>query len=135
MSARQAAAGLVLLLLAACGSPQSRIKRNKEQFAAYPLEIQARIKAGEVDVGFTAEMVRMALGDPARKTMRTTAQSVQEVWTYGETSVRPGLGVAIGGGGFGGFGGVSVGSEASSRDSAMVVFEGGKVVSIEKVKR
>jgi hypothetical protein len=135
MSARAAAAGLTLLLLAACSTPESRARKHKELFDTYPPEIQQRIKSGEVDVGFTADMVLMALGKPSRKTMRTTAQSAQEIWTYGDSGVRPGVGVSIGGGSYGGFGGVSVGSEGGAyRDRASIVFEGGKVVAVEKIK-
>ena len=115
MIVRAAAAGVALLLLAACGTPESRIKKHRDLFAAYPPEVQARIKAGEVDAGFTADMVRMAMGKPARKSMRTTAESTQEVWTYGDGGgVRPGIGVSFGGGSMGGFGGVSVGGGDSS---------------------
>jgi hypothetical protein len=135
MSARASAAGLALLLLAACSTPESRVRKHKELFDSYPPEIQQRIKAGEVDLGFTSDMVLMALGKPARKTTRTTAQSVQEIWNYGDSGVRPGVGVSIGGGSYGGFGGVSVGSEGGAyRDRAAIVFESGKVVAVDKVK-
>jgi hypothetical protein len=135
MNARRAAAGLALLALAACGTPGSRIKAHKELFASYPPEAQARIKAGEVDVGFTGDMVRLAMGEPARKVMRTTAQSVQEDWVYGDTGVHPGVGFAVGGGGMGGFGTVAVGGDGSSGPRAVIVFEGGKVIAVEKSRR
>lgn len=133
MSARLA---LGLLLLAACATPESRIGKHRDLFATYTPEIQRRIKAGEVDVGFTADMVLMAMGKPARKTTRTTEQAVQEVWTYGESGIRPGVGLSIGGGSSGGFGGVSIGGGGggSYRDRAVIMFEGGKVVSIDRVK-
>jgi len=129
-------AGLALLMLASCASPESRIKKHRELFETYPPEIQQRIKAGEVDVGFTADMVLMAMGKPARKATRTTEQSTQEIWTYGDSGVHPGVGVSIGGGSYGGFGGVSVGGGGggSYRDRAAIAFESGKVVSVDRVK-
>lgn len=132
----RSAAGLALLLLAACSTPESRIRKHKELFAAYPPQVRDRIRAGAVDIGFTSDMVLMALGKPARKTTRTTALSAQEIWTYGDSSgVRPGVGVSIGGGSYGGFGGVSVGSDSGAyRERAAIVFEGGKVVAVDKVK-
>ena len=126
---------LGLLLLAACATPESRIRKHRDLFETYPPQIQERIKSGEVDVGFTADMVLMAMGKPARKTMRTTAQTTQEIWTYGESGLHPGVGVSIGGGSYGGFGGVSVGGDGgSNRDRAAIAFEGGKVVSVDRVK-
>jgi len=59
-------------LLAACATPDSRIADNRSAFSQYPAEIQAKIKAGQVDVGFTPEMVLMALGEPTRKFTRKT---------------------------------------------------------------
>lgn len=136
MSAARAAAGLALTLLAACGTPQSRIRKNPGLFASWPPEIQSRVKAGEVDVGFTAEMVRMALGSPDQKFMRTTETAAEEVWIYGGPGLRQGVGVSVGGGTYGGFGGgVSVGSESPRGENARIVFAGGRVVSVEKRKR
>lgn len=127
---------LALLLLAACATPDSRIKKHAAQFAGYPPEVQARIKAGGVDPGFDADMTRMALGEPSRKTTRKTADAVQEIWSYGAARARPSLGIGLGTGiGAGGFGGVSVGSEGPEGERARVVFEGGKVVSYEALKK
>ncbi len=126
---------LVLLLLAACASPSSRIKKHAALFDAYPPNIQARIKAGAVDVGFDQDMVRMALGEPARVSSRKTADSSQEVWSYGATGVRPGFGFGFGSGFGGGFGGVSVGGEAPERERDKVVFEHGRVVAVEKLEK
>lgn len=126
---------LALIMLAACASPASRIKKHSAQFAAYPPETQARIKAGEVDTGFDADMVRMALGKPSRTSTRTTTASSQEVWAYDDPSTSSGLGIGIGAGNFGGFGGgVAVGSGSSTRERARVIFEAGKVVAVERLK-
>jgi hypothetical protein len=75
---------LVLLCVAAvgCSSPASRIKRNPELFASFPVEAQGLIEQGQVDIGFTPEMTRMALGEPNRVYQRRTGDGSMEVWSY-----------------------------------------------------
>jgi outer membrane biogenesis lipoprotein LolB len=71
------------LLLAACAStPQSRIQKNRAAFDSYPPEAQAKIQKGEADIGFTPEMVEMALDKPDRKYQRKTAGGDVDVWSY-----------------------------------------------------
>lgn len=126
----------LLIAAAACATPESRIKRHKAAFDAYPAEVQERIRAGQVDVGFTREQVELALGRPDRKYARQTAAAAQDVWAYGAGSVRPslslGFGMGSGGGGFYG-GGLGVGSKAGREDRARVVFQDGAVVSVERL--
>lgn len=74
---------LAAIMIAACAStPESRIKRNQAQFDAFPAETQAKIKKGEIALGFTQEMVLMAKDKPDRKYTRTTAKGESEVWSY-----------------------------------------------------
>jgi hypothetical protein len=78
-----ATAGLVALLgLAGCATPEARIQRNPELFASLAASDQQTIKEGRVALGFTPEMVRLALGDPDRVTTRTDASGTNEVWRY-----------------------------------------------------
>ncbi len=72
------AAGLV----AGCVSPEARIKKNPELFAKLTPEWQALVKAGRVAVGFDEDTVRLAVGDPDRKWVRTDAAGSSEVWSY-----------------------------------------------------
>ena len=65
-----------------CSTPASRINRNPELFAQMPPEQQDLIRRGQVAVGFTSEMVRLALGEPDRYTTRTSQEGVGEVWHY-----------------------------------------------------
>lgn len=75
------------LLLAACAStPESRIKKNPELFASFPPEAQAKIQKGDVDIGFTPEMVEFAKGRPNHTYSRRTAAGETEVWSY--TTIR-----------------------------------------------
>lgn len=74
---------IAVLLLAACAStPQSRIKKNPGLFESFPPEAQAKIQKGEVDLGFTPDMVEMAKDEPNRKYQRKTAAGEAEVWSY-----------------------------------------------------
>lgn len=73
----------VAALMAGClSTPESRIARAPELFASFPPEAQSRIRQGGIDVGFTRDMVRMALGAPRQIHTRTTAAGETEVWTY-----------------------------------------------------
>jgi len=137
------AASLLLLgagLVAGCSSsPASRIKKNQELFDSLPPQAQASIRAGKVGVGFTPDMVRLALGEPDRLYVRTTERGSAEVWAYASKSFAPSLsfGVGVGGGMGRGVGtgagiGTTVGGGDRADDRTRVIFEGGKVSAIEQ---
>lgn len=68
----------VALLLFACGGPKARIKDNQSLYDAYPPEVQAMIKSGQIGQGFDQTQVYMALGKPEKKETRGD----QEIWLY-----------------------------------------------------
>lgn len=72
----------LLPLLAGCASPAQRIHRNQELFDSFPLAAQARIRGGQIDLGFTPDMVRIALGEPARQLRRREPAGDSEIWLY-----------------------------------------------------
>ncbi len=76
------------LLLLACSSPASRIKKNPELFASFPPEHQALIQEGRIAIGFTPEAVEMALGPANRVYTRETSDSQSEVWSYSRIEYR-----------------------------------------------
>jgi hypothetical protein len=125
--------GTTLLLaaaLAACSTIDSRIGRQQELFDSYPPNVQQNIRNGVIEVGYTPEMVVMALGEPDRKVEMQTQEGVAEVWTYRKSV--PGFGVGMGSGGYVGSGvgigtGVTVGEPARSEDRAVVEFWEGRV--------
>jgi hypothetical protein len=80
--ARLACAFFVLCFLAACSTPEARIRRNQALFDSLPAAEQALIREGKVAVGFTPEMVRLAVGDPDQRWIRTDAQGQTEIWSY-----------------------------------------------------
>jgi hypothetical protein len=131
---------LLALLLAGCSSPSSRIAANREAFATYPAEVQAKIRAGEVAVGFTPEQAKMALGKPDRVYTRTTDTGVSTIWVYRETSAGFGFGLGVAGysgvsSSVGAGAGVETGSGGAVDDRLRVVFTAGRVTAIEKMTR
>lgn len=130
--------GLILAsaALAACQSPQSRIKKNQAAFDAFPPEVQQAIREGRAEVGFTSEQAVIALGKPDRVYTQKTAGSNQEVWEYGVgggSNVGFGLGMSSMGGASSL--GTSIGVNSDVRDPrarTRVVVENGRVVSVER---
>jgi len=72
----------VLGFIGGCATPESRISRNQEYFNQLTPAQQDLIRHGQIQVGFAAEMVRLALGEPDRYTTRTDANGTSEVWHY-----------------------------------------------------
>jgi len=136
-------AGVLLFAAAGCAStPSSRIQSARDVYNSYPMEVQERIASGQVDVGFTTEQVRMALGKPDRVASRTTPDGTSEVWSYRDKGPRfsVGLGLGIGGGGgstrVGTGVGVSTGGRRDYDDEKMrVIFDQrGRVTAVEQVQ-
>lgn len=85
-----------VVLLAGCATPQTRIASNRALYDSLAAEDQALIQEGQVAVGFTPEMVKLALGEPDRVYSRTDKSGRSESWAY--TSYRLGDGRRIYGG-------------------------------------
>lgn len=127
--------GLMLCaLLSACSTPDSRIDSNRAAFDKLPAEVQQKIRAGKVEVGYTPAMVKMALGEPTRTLTRKTESGDAEVWVYTESKPQISLGFGIGSGGRHSGGGVGVATGTGGRDDdekARVEFRAGLVTSVE----
>jgi hypothetical protein len=80
--ARASMSAAALLVLAACASPAARIKRHQALFDSLPAAEQALIREGKVGLGFSPEMVRLAVGEPDQRWVRTDAQGRTEIWSY-----------------------------------------------------
>lgn len=125
---------LLVAVLAACSSPDSRIDSSRAAFDSYPAETQAKIRGGKVDVGFTPEMVRMALGEPARQLTRKTETGELEVWIYTDDKPQFSFGFGVGSGSR--HSGMGVGMATSTGgyepdEKARVEFRNGLVESVE----
>jgi hypothetical protein len=134
----------VLFFAAGCASstPQSRISRNHQAYESFPASVQRKISAGVIDVGFTPQMVRMALGEPAREFSRRTENGTSEVWVYHDREPRVSVGFGVGFGRYGRHSSSAVGISTSTgdagydRDEKMrVEFRDGYVSEIEYRKR
>ncbi len=79
---RAVAGAISLAVLAGCATPEARIQKNPELFASLAVSDQQAIKEGRAALGFTPEMVKLALGDPDRVLTKTDASGVSEVWRY-----------------------------------------------------
>ena len=122
------------VLLAACSTPESRIRMHKAAYESWPPAVQEAVKAGRVDVGFTAEQVSVALGRPDRVYTRKTAAASEEVWAYGGGGSRTGVSFGFGSGSYGSSYGLGVGvSGGDDRydDRVRVGFTDGRVSSVE----
>jgi len=69
-------------LLAACDSPDTRIRNSPDVFARLTPDQQALVKSGQIAVGFNMDAVKLALGDPTRVTVNTDKSGEHEVWHY-----------------------------------------------------
>jgi hypothetical protein len=125
---------LVCLLLGACSSPASRIASNQATFDQLPAEAKKKIQAGQIDVGFTPEMVVLAMGEPANKFIRKSTAGDTEVWIYHDNSPQFSIGIGGVSGGrhsaVGGGVGVSTGGYDPD-EKVRVEFSAGKVVTID----
>lgn len=121
------------LVVAGCRStPEKRIAKEQAAFSGMPAEVQAKIRAGQVEVGFTATQVKLAKGEPDRIGRRTSATGQEEVWTYERRKSGLGFGLGIGGGGGGMGGGVGVSTGGRGPEVAMrVILSGGVVTAVE----
>ena len=73
----------LLLLLAGCAStPEKRIQQNQTLFDTLPADAQIRIRGGQIDIGFSPDMVRLALGTPHRTLTRRSPAGESDVWLY-----------------------------------------------------
>ncbi len=132
------ALGLSVFLAACSSTPEDRIAKNSALFDTLPPPVRQKIRAGEVDLGFTPEMVRLALGEPTRVFSRQTEAGAAELWVYHNNGPRFSFGVGVGS--FGRHSATSVGVSSSTggydpEEKMRVEFRNGSVTAVEYVKR
>lgn len=130
-------AGLLVLGFAGCSTVDSRIKDNASVFNSLSPETQQKIRSGQVELGYTPEMVTMALGKPDRSYTRTNEKGTSEIWAYRDKKPTMSFGFGIGGGGGGTHVGSGIGITTGGDrydDRLRVVFVDGKVSAVESTK-
>ncbi len=81
---------LGLSVLVGCSTPETRIRNNPELFNSLAPGDQDLIKQGKVAIGFSPEMVKLAVGEPDRIYTRTDAAGRNESWVYTSYTSRGG---------------------------------------------
>lgn len=71
-----------LAFLAGCQTVDDRIKQKPEVFASVDKATQDKIKQGIIDLGFTEDMVYLALGAPDQKRESANAAGRSVTWVY-----------------------------------------------------
>ena len=126
----------LVLAVVGCSTTNSRIRKHQQTFDALPEIVQQNLRGGTIDVGYTPEMVFIALGEPDRKVDRVSEDGMSQVWTWWRST--PGVGISLGGwnslGSNVGLGtGVSVGEQGRREQTAVVEFRSGRVRRFEAV--
>jgi hypothetical protein len=137
MNPRVFLVGAVIVLAGCAGTPADRIENGRAAFATWPREVQTKIRAGEVAIGFTPAQVRMALGEPDRVLTRMTDKGTEEMWSYESHKPRISIGIGMGGGGGRTFvgGATTVAGGGPYPDEILrVIFSEGVVEAVEQVK-
>jgi len=68
--------------LVGCQSVESRIREKPDVYAGLDLETQDKIKQGIIDLGYTPDMVYLALGEPNQKRESRTENGRTLTWIY-----------------------------------------------------
>ena len=127
-----------LLLVQGCSTPSSRIEHHQAAFNSWPDDVRQKVQSGHVDVGFTTEMVQVALGEADRAYTRTSAQGTSDVWVYLDHGPKFAVGVGVGGySGNTAYGtSVTVGDDVFRENEVLrVVFQNGRVVALESRRK
>ncbi len=117
-------------LLGGCQStPASRIAKKQAVFFSWPAYTQEKIRAGQIEVGYTPQQVELAKGKPDRVGRRTTAAGDRVEWVYlwNDSRFALGFGLGLGGGHFDGE--AEADTEVSVAGVALRVFFTAGVVS------
>lgn len=73
---------LSLVLLAACASPETRIKDDPESYGKLTPLQQEQVRKGDISIDMPDFGVELALGKPDSVTERTEAKGTVSIWHY-----------------------------------------------------
>jgi hypothetical protein len=124
------------VVLAGCNTTGSRIREHQALFESLPDPTRQNLRDGVIGVGYTPEMVYIALGEPDRKTDVVTGEVAAQVWTWWRRT--PGVGVSVGGwnalGSNVGMGSrVALGEQPRRETQTVVEFRSGQVYGFERL--
>jgi len=72
----------VLLVAVGCATPEARIGRHGNLFASFPPDVQAKVRQGIIQLGYTSDMVFLAAGPPRHAQQRIDETGTTLVWRY-----------------------------------------------------
>ena len=131
---RAAAAVLAAAVLAGCAGVEQRVARNQAYFDGLPVAAQARIRGGDIDLGFTQKMVEIALGKPSERLTRVSPGMQREIWIYLGESELSRQQVTLEAGGRSGMGWLTM-NLPKAVPEWRVEFVGGRVAAYERARR
>ena len=70
------------LLLGGCSTISSRIEEKSAAFSALDADTQNKIRLGRVEVGYSPDLVYIALGAPDERLTKTSTTGTNETWIY-----------------------------------------------------
>ncbi len=70
------------LMLGACSTINSRIQENAGLFYSLDPNTQSKLAHGDIDLGFSPQMVYIALGQPDLRRSKVTQTGQTETWIY-----------------------------------------------------
>lgn len=139
---------LLVVVICSCvpSTPQARIEKNPEKFAALPASQQSQVQRGEIARGMSPDAVELAWGPPSRRLEGSQHGKPMDRWDY--TDTRPiYVNTFYGGYGYGpygaygpynnfGYSGFGLGPEVAyiPYQVASVRFTDGRVDSWERVR-
>ena len=130
---------LSVLAFAGCSTVESRVASDRAAFDTWPPAVQQKVSAGQVDIGFTMDQVRVAFGKPDYVFARSAENGNFEVWSYRDRgphfSFGLGMGSFHGGSGYSTGVGVSTGGGYPDEKLRVIFDQNGRVSTIEEVHR
>ena len=72
----------VALLLGACSTVQTRIQEKSAVYNSLDPATQAKLAHGDIEIGYTADMVYIALGRPDMTREKISTEGRTEQWIY-----------------------------------------------------
>jgi len=70
------------LFVSGCSTVDNRIKEKSAVFASLDPQAQARLKQGLIDIGYTMDMVYIALGKPDEVREKTSVKGQNTTWIF-----------------------------------------------------